>query len=184
MRNFSLLLITVCAVSVKVHAVDEIIITAAPYTPPTSYTQHTVSLGAANTGDRDAQIFNARVKACTDYAANQKRLCEEKKEIIYKNDIEACEKMGTNGTLGLIGGSALATMGTAVAMASGPIGWAVLLLGSGVVVGGGGMLVQQEANSSCPREADRNREANTLACNNYKAKIEADICSKITPNMQ
>lgn len=182
MRNFSLLLITLCAVSIRVHAVDEIIITAAPYTPPTP-TYFAPSAPPSSTyfdyqSPKAAGLAQAHA-ACLAYALKQKEACDAKKDKVFDENIAACDKMGTNGTRVAVGGGSIGAIGAAIAIMGGPVGWAVLFIVGGSAVAGGGLLEQQEGNYGCRDDANANLKHNDKVCANYEAKIKAETCAKI-----
>jgi hypothetical protein len=192
MKKFAAVLAIACGIpllSSTVAAIEEVIVTGYPQPAPTfdvpSLSSSTVgSYGSSfgfSGGYKDAAIAAAKKQCVNEFAAAQKKACNDKRDSLLQSHIQYCNTLGTAGTGGIAAGGTVAAVGTAVAVfASGPVGWGVALaIGGGGTVAAGGAVVQQEGNYGCRDDANANYQYNTQACINYANKIASDFCSKI-----
>ncbi|PUA28578.1 MAG: hypothetical protein B0W54_19290 [Cellvibrio sp. 79] len=170
------------------NATQTVVVTGTP--PPSTSTNYNPSTTGSTSGDygasfgfsggyKDAAIAQARQSCINDFSNKQKKLCDDKKEQLFRDHIAHCNTLGTGGTIGIAAGGVVGVGGTIVALAGGPIGWGILFAAVGAGGAAGGAVVQQEGNYGCRDDANQNYQYNTQACINYQTKIVDEFCSKI-----
>jgi hypothetical protein len=189
MKKFAAVLAITCGMpllSSTAAAIEEVIVTGYPQPAPTFDVPSTGSSaytgyvsGAYLGGYKDAAIAAAKKQCMTEFAAKQKKACDDKKELIFKTQIENCNNLGDAGTAGMAVGGVGVAVGTGISLLGGPAGWAVLFIVGGGTVAAQGAVTQQEGNYGCSYDANQAYQYNTQACINYEKKLQSDFCSKI-----